>query len=134
MPAPFQVGQAKFDLAIETAGTEQGRIERARPVGRHEDLGVAARVKAVHFRDNLQHDPLFLVVAATFVAAGPGPADGVNLVEKDGARALGPGHGKEFAVHRDVFAHVLLRFAMPRADKVLPVRGLVDKFWLEIFQ
>ena len=37
----------ELDLAVEPARAEQCGVERVRPVGRHQDLDVAARVEAV---------------------------------------------------------------------------------------
>lgn len=65
-------------LPVKPAGSQKGRVKGIRPVGSHEDLDVAARVKAVQLVHNLQHGPLHLIVTARPVIEA-GAANGIHL-------------------------------------------------------
>ena len=41
------IGQTELNFAVETAGTQQGRVQGVRSVGGHQHLDVAARIEAV---------------------------------------------------------------------------------------
>lgn len=62
--AHLQVRQAELDLAVQTAGPHEGRVQGVWSVGGHQHLDVAARVEAVQLVDELKHRPLDLVVSA----------------------------------------------------------------------
>mmetsp|Transcript_22292 Transcript_22292/g.53383 ORF Transcript_22292/g.53383 Transcript_22292/m.53383 type:complete len:281 (-) Transcript_22292:263-1105(-) len=107
MSAPLEVGQAELHLAVEPPRPQQRGVERVGPVGRHQDLDVAARVEAVELVDNLEHRALHLVVAARAVVEARA-ADGVHLVDEDDARLLRARHLEELTHHARPLAHVLL--------------------------
>jgi len=43
----LEVRKAKLNLSVQTAGAKQCRVECVGPVGRHQDLDVSSRVKAI---------------------------------------------------------------------------------------
>ena len=105
---PLEVRQTELHLAVQPPGPQERRIERVRPVRRHQDLDVPPRVEAVELGDDLEHRALDLVVATVVVAPGPRSPDGVDLVEEDYASALRACHGEELAHHPRPLADVLL--------------------------
>lgn len=54
----------ELDLAVNATGTDERRVERLDLVGRHDDLDVAAVVKAVKLVEKLEHGALDLALAA----------------------------------------------------------------------
>ena len=101
------VRRRELDLAVDSAGTHQGRVEGVWPVGGHEHLDVAPRLEPVHLVDYLKHGPLHLVVSSRAVIES-GPSDGIDLVKEDDAGVLGPGHLEYLADHPRPFSYVLL--------------------------
>ena len=53
------VRHADNDLAVEAAGASQGFVDRLGPVGRRDHHQIGARLKPVHQRQQLRHQPLF---------------------------------------------------------------------------
>src|SRR6185437_4275992 len=88
--AAFQIGFVNGDLAVETAGTQQGSVQYVGAVGggQHDDAAVAA--EAVHFHKQLVEGAFPFVVAHDGVLT-TGTADGVDLVDEDHAGGLFPG-------------------------------------------
>ena len=82
--AAVAVGDRDGDLAVETPGPPQGRIERVGEVGRRDHDHVAAAIQPVHQREQLR-DHALLHVADHLLAPW---RDGVDLVEEDDARRL----------------------------------------------
>ena len=77
------------DVPVEAAGPQQRRVEHVGPVGggHHDDrLG---RLEAVHLAEDLVERLLALVGAAAEAGAAH-PADGVDLVDEEDARASSP--------------------------------------------
>ena len=77
------------DLAVDTAGADERRVQGVDLVGGHDHLDVAAVVEAVELVEELEHGALDLALAAGggLVALG---ADGVDFVdEDDGGGVLG---------------------------------------------
>ncbi len=89
LAAADPVGPVDDDLAVEAAGTEQGRIEDVRAVGGGDQDDVVLHLEAVHLDEQLVQRLLALVVAAAEAGAAMTP-DGVDLVHEDdaGARLL----------------------------------------------
>ena len=87
---PAAVGQFHQDLAVETAGAQQGGIQHVGPVsGRQQDhAGVV--FKAIHFGEQLVEGLLPFVVAAAD-ASPPLAAHRVDFINKNDARGLGLG-------------------------------------------
>src|ERR1022692_2468498 len=81
------VGKPHDHAAIETAGTEQGRIEHIGPVrGGHQDHAFIG-FKTVHFNQQLVESLLALVVSAAQARAAMA-ADGVDFVDEDDAGSV----------------------------------------------
>merc|ERR1711988_1922335 len=53
----------ELDLAVDTAGTEEGRVEDVDSVGGHEDLDVLCRLKSIELVQQLQHGALHFTVS-----------------------------------------------------------------------
>lgn len=105
--AAIKIRQAELNLPIQPSRTQQRRVQRIRPVGGHEHLDIAPRIKPIKLVHDLKHGALDLIVAAdTIVEASA--ANGVDLVEEDDARLLRSGHLEELADHASTFTDVLL--------------------------
>ena len=104
--AAFHVGRADGHLPIETARTQQRRIENVRPVGRGDDDDALVRGKAVHLDEQLIQRLLALFVAERVAAAAP--ADRVELVDEDDARVVAARVLEELADSRRADARVHL--------------------------
>ena len=83
-------------LPIEAPGTEQGRVEHFRPVGRGHDDDRLARVEAVHLGQQLVQRLLALLVRS-HRALHARAAERVELVDEDDARRLLLGLREEVA-------------------------------------
>ena len=90
------VGLVDEDLAIETSGAEQRRVEDLRPVGRAHDDDALARVEAVHLGEQLIERLLALLVAA-HRRLNADLAQRVELVDEDDTGSLGFGLTEEIA-------------------------------------
>src|SRR5207302_355848 len=83
--APFHVGKIDGDLAIETAGAEQSRIENIGPVCGSDDNDAFLGIESVHlYEQGIEGLFAFVVAAADAVAAMA--ADRVNFVDENNAR------------------------------------------------
>src|SRR6201747_968663 len=82
--AALAVGTVDDDLAIETPGAQQGRVEDVGPVGGRDQDDVVLHLEAVHLDQELVQRLLALVVTAAHAGA-PVAADGVDLVHEDDA-------------------------------------------------
>lgn len=58
------IGQRELDLAINSTGTDQGRVESLNAIRRHDDFDIAARIKTVELIEQLQHRSLDFTFAA----------------------------------------------------------------------
>ena len=85
--AAGHVGPIDQHVAIETAGPQQGGIERFGPVGGAHHDHAAVGVEAVHL-DEQRVERLLAFVVAADVAAAAGLAQGVELVDEDDAGRL----------------------------------------------
>ena len=74
-------------LAVETAGTQQGRVEHVRTVGRGNEDDAFIGLEAVHLDEQLIQCLLALVVAAAEAGAAMA-ADRVDFVDEDDARRV----------------------------------------------
>ena len=80
--APAHVRQIHRHLPVETAGTQQRRVQHVRPVGRGDDDDAFLRVKAVHLDEQRVERLLALVVAAAqAVAAADGPTASISSMK-----------------------------------------------------
>ncbi len=75
------------DLTIEAAGTQQGRIENVRPVGRGDQDDTLVGLETVHLDEQLVQRLLAFVVAAAEPRTTM-PTHGVDLVDEDDARRV----------------------------------------------
>lgn len=80
--AGFLVGQRELDLAVETAGTQEGRVEDVDAVGGCKDLDAVVRGKAVELVEEFKHGALDFSVAGLFAVESLG-SDGVEFVDED---------------------------------------------------
>jgi hypothetical protein len=76
------IGVLEEDLAIDTAGTDQGGVERVDFVGGHDYLDVAAVVETVQLVEEFQHGSLDFALTAGggFVTFG---SYGVDFIDED---------------------------------------------------
>mmetsp|Transcript_23050 Transcript_23050/g.36941 ORF Transcript_23050/g.36941 Transcript_23050/m.36941 type:complete len:416 (+) Transcript_23050:163-1410(+) len=84
----FEIGQWKLNLAVESAWSQQRRVQRLNLVGRHDHFDLATLIEAVELVEQLEHGALNLALSARrrLVAFG---ADRVNLIdEHDRGRVL----------------------------------------------
>ena len=72
------------DLPVETAGTQQRRVEHVGPVGRGDEDDALIRLEAVHLDQQLVQRLLALVIAAAEAGAAV-TADRVDLIDEDDA-------------------------------------------------
>ena len=83
--APVAVGPVDDDLPVETAGTQQRRIEDVRPVGGRDQNDVVLQLEPVHLDEELVQRLLALVVTAAQTGAAV-TSDRVDLVHEHDAR------------------------------------------------
>ena len=82
--APVDVGQGDRDLAVETAGTQQRRIEHVRTVGGSDDDDAFLGVEAVHLDKELI-ECLFALVVTTAHAMAAMTSNRVDFIDEDQA-------------------------------------------------
>ena len=85
--APADIGQADVDLAVETAGAQQGVVKDIRAVGGCHDDDAVVVAEAVHLHKQLVQSLLTLVVSAAEAGAALA-AHGVDLVDEHDGRVL----------------------------------------------
>jgi hypothetical protein len=85
--ASLLVGQRELDLAVKTAGPEQGGIQDVDTVRGGDDLDPVVRGEAVELVEKLQHGPLYFTVAALLAVETLG-TNGIQLVDEDDRRGL----------------------------------------------
>ena len=113
--AASHVGQIDRDLAIETARTQQRRIEHVGPVGRRDDDDAFLRVEAVHL-DEQRIERLFAFVVAAADAVSAMPADGVDFVDENQA-------GRGFLALLEHVAHAARADADEHFDEIRAADG-----------
>lgn len=82
--AADDVGVRHDDLTVETAGTQQRRIEHVGAVGGGDQDHAFIRLEAVHFDQQLVQRLLAFVIAAAETGAAMA-ADGIDFVDEDDA-------------------------------------------------
>ena len=75
--------QRELDLAVESAGPQQRRVEDVDAVGRGDDLDPVVRAEAVELVEQLEHGPLDLAIARLLAVEALG-ANRVELVDLAG--------------------------------------------------
>ena len=85
--AAGKVGQLNGNTAVETARTQQSRIEAIGTVGGRENDDALVVIKTVHLRKQLVERLLALIVTAKAAAIAL-LADGIDLIDKDDAGGL----------------------------------------------
>ena len=83
-----QIGQIYVDLAIETAGTQQGFVENVHAVGRSQNNHAGIGAKAVHLCQELVQRILAFVIAAEGSVLAARTAYGINLINENNARSF----------------------------------------------
>ena len=83
------VGTVDEDLAVETAGAQQGGVEHLGTVGRAEEDDADLGVEAVELGEKLVEGLLLLVMAAHTGEARAGAAEAIELVDEDDGGGLG---------------------------------------------
>ena len=83
----FDVRGVDCDLAIETTGTHQCRVENVGTIGCGNDDDSAIAFEAVHFCEQLVQGLLAFIVSTTDSSASLA-ANSINLIDKDQARAV----------------------------------------------
>jgi hypothetical protein len=63
----LKVRKSKLNFPIQSPGTQKRGVKRIGPVGGHENLDIAARVKAVKLVDELKHGSLNFIVTASSI-------------------------------------------------------------------
>ena len=101
------IWRRKFDLSVNSTGTEEGRVEDVDSVGGHDHLDVLGGLEAVKLIEELQHGPLDLAVPAS-AGLYPGGADAVDLVHEDDAGRVLPRHHEQLPHHPAALADELL--------------------------
>lgn len=91
--ARLLVGQGELDLAVQTARTEQGRVEDVDTVRGREHLHAVVRGETVQLIEELQHGSLHLTVTGLLRVKTLG-ADGIQLVDEDDRWCLLLGQGE----------------------------------------
>ncbi len=84
-------------LTVETAGTQQRRVEDFRSVGGGQQDQPAGGIETVHFHQQLVERLLLLVMPAGQWSGAAGAAEGVQFVDKDDRWRLGPRLFEEIA-------------------------------------
>ena len=102
--APPEVGGVHGDLAVESAGAQQSRVEHVGPVRRRDEDDVGVRVEAVELDEELVEGLLAFVVAAADSHAAAA-AHGVDLVDEDYGRRIFLGLVEQVANARGAHAH-----------------------------
>ena len=83
--AAMGIGCAHINLPVETAGTQQCRVQNVLPVGGRHDNDALVFAEAVHFHQQLVQRLFPLVVTAAHARASAA-ADGVDFVDEDDGR------------------------------------------------
>ena len=83
-----QVWQVYMDLTVETARTEQGRVEHVSTVGGSKDNDTAVGTKTVHLREQGVQRVLTLVVTTHRGVTATRTAHSIDLINEDDARRL----------------------------------------------
>ena len=102
-PAP--IGPIHQDLAIETSGAQQSRIENLRPVRRRQHDDADAWVEPVHLGQKLVQRLLLFIVSASGCVDAPGPAQRIKLVDEYDRRRQLAGLLEQVAHPRGADAH-----------------------------
>jgi hypothetical protein len=95
--AALLVGAVHQHLAVEAAGAQQRRVEHFGAVGGGQQHQAGGRIEAVQLDQQLVEGLLLLVVAAHAAEGAAGAAHGVEFVDEDDRRGLGPGLLEEVA-------------------------------------
>lgn len=99
--------RGELDLAIQTTGTQQRRIQSVRTVCRHDDLDVGSLVETVHLVEQLQQNTLDFTIGTSLGIETLG-GDGVNLIDENNGWRVLAGHTEDVADHARAFTKVLL--------------------------
>jgi len=81
------VGILEEDFAVDTAGTNQGRVESLDLVGCHDHLDVAAIVEAIQLIEKFKHGTLDFALA-TGCGFVPLRTDSVDFVNENNRRGI----------------------------------------------
>ena len=105
----FESWVGEFYFSIDTARSQQSRIQDVDSVGCHDDLDSLSRLETVQLIQQLKHSPLHLRVSSLTLHSGP--SDGVDLIDENDAGRMLPSHHEQLSDHScsltDVFLHQL---------------------------
>ena len=86
-----------MNLAIETAGAQQGFVENVYAVGRRKNNHAGIRTEAVHFGQELVQRILAFVIATEGGILTASTANGINLIDENNTRGFLLGLTEEVA-------------------------------------
>merc|ERR1719234_1065394 len=78
----FLIWERELDFPVNSARPDQGWVKGLNPIGRHDHLGVSARIKSIQLVEQFQHCPLNLSFSAAVAVVPFGP-HGINLINED---------------------------------------------------
>ncbi len=104
---PRRFGGSDIDQLIEAAGSQQGRVDQGRPVGRADHHDILKLLEAIHLRENGVHNSFGNLRLAETAAARRYEA--VELVDEDDRRS-------DLAGAIEQPRNLLLAFAVPFAQ------------------
>mmetsp|Transcript_32867 Transcript_32867/g.69155 ORF Transcript_32867/g.69155 Transcript_32867/m.69155 type:complete len:205 (+) Transcript_32867:209-823(+) len=102
------IGIGEFNLTIDTARTEQRRIQNINTIRGHDHLNVLGGFKPIQLIQQLQHGTLNLRVTSPSSSTPPTLTNGVNLIHKDDTRSSLTRHDEQFTNHAGSLPNVLL--------------------------
>ena len=98
------IRSGNHNLAVKAAGTQKGRIEHVRTVGRGDDDDTLVGLETIHFHQHLVQRLLALVVAAAY-ACTPVTTYGIDFVNKDDTGSVLLALFEEISHARGAHAH-----------------------------
>ncbi|KIR22283.1 hypothetical protein PFLU3_21630 [Pseudomonas fluorescens] len=81
------IRQANHDLTVETARTQQCRVQHVRTVGRSDDDNAVIHFETIHLDQQLVEGLLTLIVTTTHAGATMA-TNGIDFIDKDDARSM----------------------------------------------
>lgn len=85
--AALLIGQGNLNLSIETARSQQGRVERIGSVGRHDEFGLSEVVETVHLVQQFHQRTLDFSIGRRALREST-TTDGVDFVHENNTRFM----------------------------------------------
>merc|ERR1719234_1119865 len=101
------IWERKLNFPVNSTRSDQGRVKCLNPVGRHDHLGVSARIKSIQLVEQFQHCPLDLSFSSA-VAVVPFSPHGINLINEDNGGTMFISHPEQFSHQLRTVSKVLL--------------------------